>query len=113
MNDQSPTTIVQPSSDAKAMMRFEAEKKSPGIALVLCWVLGMFGAHRFYAGKTGSAVAMLLITILSIPLTAVFGLGLLGLFATAIWEFVDLFSVTTWVKTSNVALMEKIASGQL
>lgn len=27
---------------------------------LLCWFLGVFGIHRFYVGKTGSAIAMLL-----------------------------------------------------
>lgn len=34
--------------------------KSRTIALVLAAVLGMFGAHRFYAGKTGTALLMII-----------------------------------------------------
>src|SRR5215210_4531474 len=34
--------------------------RSRGVALALATLLGPFGAHRFYVGKTGSAVAMLL-----------------------------------------------------
>ncbi len=30
------------------------------VALLLCFFLGALGAHRFYVGKTGSAVAQLL-----------------------------------------------------
>ena len=47
--------------------------------LLLCWLLGWMGAHRYYAGKTGSAIAM---TILAITI--------IGLFITVIWSFVDL-----------------------
>lgn len=33
--------------------------KSRGIAFMLAIVLGVFGAHRFYVGKTGTGVLML------------------------------------------------------
>ncbi len=44
--------------------------------LVLCLLLGVFGAHRFYAGKTRSAVLQLVT------------LGALG-----IWTLVDLLYI--------------------
>ena len=34
--------------------------KSKLTAALLCWFLGVLGAHRFYVGKTGSAIAQLL-----------------------------------------------------
>jgi hypothetical protein len=34
-------------------------EKSRGVALALAALLGPFGAHRFYAGKTGTGVLML------------------------------------------------------
>jgi TM2 domain-containing membrane protein YozV len=34
--------------------------KSWMVALLLCFFLGWAGAHRFYTGKTGTAIAMLL-----------------------------------------------------
>jgi len=30
------------------------------VALVLCYIVGVFGAHRFYVGKTTSAIFQLL-----------------------------------------------------
>ena len=45
-------------------------------ALLLCFFLGIFGAHRFYAGKTGTAVLQL------------FTLGGLG-----IWAFIDMIMI--------------------
>src|SRR5690349_21218772 len=50
--------------------------KNGGLLLVLCLLLGIFGAHRFYAGKTGTAV---------VQLVTLGGLG--------IWTLVDLLFV--------------------
>ena len=36
----------------------EPSEKSRGVALALATILGPFGAHRFYAGKTGTGVLM-------------------------------------------------------
>jgi hypothetical protein len=36
-----------------------AAEKSRGVALALAALLGPFGAHRFYVGKTGTGVLML------------------------------------------------------
>ena len=56
--------------------------KKPLPAFLLAWFVGVFGAHRFYVGKTGSAVAMLLIS-----------LTLVGLIITGIWTLVDLIMI--------------------
>ena len=37
----------------------ETSEKSRGVALALAAILGPFGAHRFYVGKTGTGVLML------------------------------------------------------
>jgi TM2 domain-containing membrane protein YozV len=55
----------------------ESEKRILPAAL-LCFLLGVFGAHRFYVGKTGSGLAQL------------FTLGGLGL-----WMLYDLILIVT------------------
>ena len=103
---QSPATFSQ-----SEMIRFEAEKKSAGLAFVLCWLLGNFGAHRFYMKKP-HAVTKLIITLISIPLYFVFCIGVIGLLAMTIWTIVDLFYISGWVKEYNTVLLTKIQSGQ-
>ena len=58
-------------------------------ALLFCIFLGVFGAHRFYVGKTQTAVAMLLITLLT---GWFFGLGF---YITVIWSVIDLIMIAT------------------
>ena len=45
-------------------------KRSRLVAFLLCYIFGMFGAHRFYVGKKGTA-------ILYILTFGLFGIGLL------------------------------------
>lgn len=61
------------------------EQRSPHnrvVALLLFLFLGWAGVHRFYVGKTGSGVAMLLLTLFT---------GVLGL----VWWIVDLALLAT------------------
>lgn len=48
----------------------KVSKKSRLVAFLLCYIFGMFGAHRFYVGKTYTAV-------LYIFTFGLFGVGLL------------------------------------
>jgi TM2 domain-containing membrane protein YozV len=41
------------------MKAINASPKSRLATLLLCFFLGLFGAHRFYVGKTGTALLML------------------------------------------------------
>jgi len=60
-------------------------------AAILCFLFGVFGAHRFYIGKIGSAVAMLL---------TIGGLG--------IWALVDFILIVTgsFKDTNGVRITE-------
>jgi len=64
--------------DESGRRRDMISRKSIIAALVLCLLLGSIGAHRFYAGKTGSGILMMLT------------FGLLG-----IWTLVDLVVIAT------------------
>ena len=79
-------------SDAAKMMQYDANKKSVGIAYLLWFFLGMFGAHRFYLGRTTSAVIILVLTIVSIFLTFV-GIGLITILIPSIWVLIDIFLI--------------------
>jgi len=90
-------------NDAQTVMMYDATKKSLPVAYILWWFLGAFGAHRFYMGRTGSAVAMLVIMLLSFPLALVF-IGFLGFMAIGVWWLVDAFLIPGIVREFNLRL---------
>jgi TM2 domain-containing membrane protein YozV len=55
-----------------------SSSKSRLIATILCWIVGIFGVHRFYVGKIGTGVVMLL---------TIGGFG--------IWTLIDFITVVT------------------
>lgn len=91
----------------------EKNKKCIAVAYILCIFFGSIGGHRYYMGKTGSAIAMTLITVLTV------GFGVL---VTGIWSFVDLFLIPGWLKDNqnsveaaaaqNVLTRRQIRAGQ-
>jgi TM2 domain-containing membrane protein YozV len=92
--------------DARQLLLLESESKSQGksmfLAYVLWYFLGAFGGHRFYTGKKGSAIAMLILSI-----------TVIGLIVTGVWVIVDAFLLHTWVREYNRDLEYRITSSIL
>jgi hypothetical protein len=65
-----------------AASRSDCGTKKGWAALLLAWFLGVFGAHRFYVGKTGSAIVMLILSI-----------TIVGVIVTGIWTLVDMITI--------------------
>jgi len=61
--------------------------RSRGVFIILGVLLGLLGIHNFYAGYYGRGAAQLVITVL-------LGWVLVGIFITAIWVLIELFTVT-------------------
>lgn len=89
--------------------RLANDKKSTAVAYVLWFFLSGFGAHRFYAGKIGSAVVMMLLFWIG-AFTAVFFVGLLLLGVFGIWWIIDGFLIPGWIATDMQAKRAQIAS---
>ncbi|WP_391558958.1 TM2 domain-containing protein [Robertmurraya sp.] len=69
----------------------DKRKKSTGTTWLLWFFLGGIGGHRYYLGKTGSAIAMTLT------------LGLLG-----VWTLIDLFLISGMIKKANEQIEAEI-----
>lgn len=77
-------------SDTQRMLieqRISNEKPSSGVAYLLCLFLGPLGAHRFYLGRKGSAIAMLILSI-----------TIVGLLISGPWAFIDLFLIPSIIR---------------
>lgn len=78
--------------------------------MALCWFLGLYGAHRFYTGKTDSGIIMIVLTVLGItaPITAIW--ALVDGFAIALGKFThedgsELYEKIDWFGYLYIALM--------
>lgn len=91
------------STDMMASMQYDANKKSGVVAYLLWFFLGGFGAHRFYLGSTGPAIAQLVITLVSIVLSVV-AVGLIGFVVVGIWVLIDAFLIPGMIQDYNSRL---------
>jgi TM2 domain-containing membrane protein YozV len=91
-------------------LRYDANKKSVGVAYVLWFFFGGFGAHRFYLKKNKTAAILLLATIVG-AVTSMFGVGLFILGAVGIWVLVDAFLIPGWSREFNNQIIDQLATG--
>lgn len=70
----------------------EVSDKSKTAAALLSIFLGGLGIHRFYVGKVGSGIAMLLLTIFGAILSLAF-VGFFMMIAVGIWDLVDFIMI--------------------
>lgn len=106
MYQTAPSAGSGSSSDMTRLMYFEANKKSTGVAYLLWFFLGMLGAHRFYLGQTGSAVAQLVITLGSLVLSVVV-IGLITIWISVIWVLIDIFLIPQMAREYNNKLLAR------
>ena len=89
--------------DAQKLMLYDASKKSVLVAYLLWSFLGSVGAHRFYAGKTRSAVVMLLLFLVSWPLTLIL-VGFVTFAIAGLWWLIDAFLIPGMIEDYNLRL---------
>ncbi len=95
------------SADTRAMMMYEANKKSTLIAYLLWFFLGFLGGHRFYMQKTGSGAVQLIMFLVGMILSVVL-VGFLILLPLVIWVIVDAFLIPGWINAYNSYLAYRL-----
>lgn len=97
------TMMAKSQLNTKELLILESEVKNQGksmlVAYVLWYFLGMLGGHRFYIGKTGSAIAQLVLTI-----------TVVGMVVTGVWWIVDAFLLHSYVRDKNQEVETEILS---
>lgn len=80
----------------------EAGRRSKQTWVVwLLWLfLGSVGGHRFYMGKTGSAITMLILSVVGWATTWLL-IGFIPLAIVWIWDFIDLFLISGWLRADK------------
>ncbi len=81
--------------------------KSRLATTLLAFFLGEFGAHRFYIGKIGTAVVMLVLTIIGYA-TCWLLIGFIPLAIVWVWNLIDfIMAVAGKMKDKDGLLIEK------
>ncbi|HEX9946631.1 MAG TPA: TM2 domain-containing protein [Allosphingosinicella sp.] len=72
----SPPPALAPSAPAPAPL---GDERNKFIAALIAFLIGPLGIHRFYLGRTGSGIAMVILSF-----------TLVGLLVTIPWAFIDM-----------------------
>jgi TM2 domain-containing membrane protein YozV len=96
-------------SEAAVMMQYDANKKSVAVAYLLWFFFGMLGVHRFYLGETGTAITILVLTVVSCLLMFVV-IGFFTIAIPAIWTLVDLFLIPGIARRHNTNLASQLGA---
>lgn len=98
------------SQDTQALMNFEANKKSAGVAYILWFFLGGLGGHNFYIGKQGAGIGQIVLSIMGWMTLLLAGIGLLFLIPLGIWLLIDVITLGGKVTSINSRLMDSLNS---
>ena len=89
--------------------------KSAKVAYLLWFLLGTFGAHRFYLNLYGTGAVLLIITVSSYFLMFAggrdFPVGYLTIWIPIAWAFVDLFLIPGINRRHNAAAATRPEDG--
>lgn len=111
---------LTPALQSEVKTAYHKESKEPTTAFLLCFFLGLLGAHRFYLGEWGKGLAHLALTLAGVVvlMTGLIIQGSNGLILDLvgagvlliglIWEAIDLSVIDQQVYNRNLAVAERV-----
>jgi len=87
------------SNDTRAMMLFEANKKTALVAYLLWFFVAILGGHNFYLKRTGVAITQLILSI-----------TIVGLLITGVWILIDALLIPGWIRNQNNLLAMQLGA---
>ena len=79
-----------------------SRSKDVGTAYALLVVLGLLGAHNFYLGRIGPAIAQALLTI-----------SMIGMPVSLIWIIIDAFTIPKVISDKNETIRNELTTGSM
>ena len=98
-------------SDAELIMQYDAQKKSVVVAYLFWFFVGPLGAHRFYLGRTGSAVTLLSLTVVCPFVIASFASteeAFVPWLVVAVWWLIDFLLIPGITREYNSQLAQRL-----
>lgn len=94
--------------DTERMMRYDAAKRSALLAYLLWFFLGWFGMHRFYLGRAGSGLLMLILLGIS-WITHFILIGFVGFAVLGLWWLIDALLIPGMTRAYNERVIAELA----
>lgn len=88
------------------------EAKSVGVAYLLWLFLGTLGGHRFYLGRTVTALLMLLLFVVGF-ITVFVGIGFIFIGIAGLWALVGAFLIPGMVSKQKNDVRQRLTSKAL
>ncbi len=114
------TAHLTPAQQEEIARAYRRTSENATTAFLLCFFLGIFGAHRFYLRQWGSALLHLVLAIIAAGLlvyvvlqqpalavaTTLISIAAVLLFIDLVWEIVDLFRIDGQIHRHNLKIAE-------
>ena len=85
----------------------EISSRSRLVTVLLACFLGIFGVHRFYIGKTRTAIVMLILSVFYLVTVRLWGIVVISLAVVGLWAFIDfIFAVSGIMKDREGRLIK-------